>query len=92
MAVAKVTSRGQVTLPSRVRRQLNIARGDDLLIDVDPETKTAFLRVIKKMRLSEFYGAFSVAGRWAGKAKEIQAVGEYLSAHAERSLRKRSRR
>lgn len=88
MALAKVSSRGQVTLPSSVRKQLEIEKGDELLIDVDQEKGTGSFRVIKKKRLSEFYGAFKAGGEWVGKTGEITAAGKYLSAHAERSLRK----
>ena len=89
MPVAKVSSRGQVTLPSAIRKQLEIEKGDELLIDVDQEMKTASFRVIKKRRLSEFYGALKTEHKWVGKKGELAAVGKFLSAHAERSFRKR---
>jgi AbrB family looped-hinge helix DNA binding protein len=92
MPVAKVSSRGQVTLPSAVREELEIQKGDKLLIDVDPEKKTASFRVIKRRALSEFYRALLAKQEWIGKEAERSAVGRYLSTHAEKPVGKRRRR
>ncbi len=88
MSLAKVTSRGQVTLPSGVRKELNIQKGDRLLIDVNAQTNTATFRVVKRARLSDFYSALPVSEKWKGKKKENEAVGKYLSKHAVRSTGK----
>ncbi len=88
MSLAKVTSRGQVTLPSGVRKALDIQTGDQLLIDVNARTNTATFHVVKRTRLSDFYSALPVSGKWKGKEKENEAAGKYLAKHAVRSIGK----
>jgi AbrB family looped-hinge helix DNA binding protein len=56
---AKVTSKGQVTLPVAVRRELAIAEGDDLEFETTREGVT--LRVVHRRPLASFLGALNVA-------------------------------
>ena len=60
MSTARVTSKGQVTIPAEVRRALKIDQGDDLVFQVTSE-RSAELRVQKRQRLSDFYGALPAA-------------------------------
>lgn len=56
MAMARVTSKGQVTIPQAVREQFDIQQGDDLLfVEEDGCLK---VRVVKKRNLTDFYGIF----------------------------------
>lgn len=57
MPLAKVTSKGQVTIPVEIRKSLNIQEGDNLMFDSSDEVAT--LRVIKNRKLTEFRGVFS---------------------------------
>ena len=91
MAAARVSSRGQVTLPAGVRRQLGIDQGDDLLIEVDVTQQVASFRVIKRKRLSEYYRSLQMNRKWKGKSAEVAEVGEYLASHAERPQRRKAR-
>lgn len=83
MPLARVSSRGQVTLPAEVRQQLNIEQGDELLIDVDWQRQVASFRVIKEARLSDFYGILAASGKPGDKVGENSAVGRYLGKRAE---------
>ncbi len=47
MALSKVSRKGLVNIPARVRRLLGIEEGDYLVWDVDVEKKVAIIRVIK---------------------------------------------
>jgi len=79
VAYARVTSKGQITLPVEMRRQLGISMGDDLEFEVTDDG--AVLRVIHRRPLASFLGAL--------------AVGEVLPDHtAERkaAARRRARR
>lgn len=58
VARAKVTSKGQVTLPVAVRRELSISEGDDLEFETTPEGVT--VRVVHRRALASFLGALSV--------------------------------
>ena len=56
MAVARVSSKGQVTIPQKVREQFNIRAGDVLLFI--EEGGCLRVEVINKRKLTEFYGIF----------------------------------
>lgn len=60
MAVARITSKGQVTIPRRVREQLGVDAGDEL--DFRVEGGRLEVHPIRRRRLSEFWGAFRVSG------------------------------
>ena len=56
MAIARVSSKGQVTIPQAVREQFDIQQGDDLLFM--EEDGCLKVRVLKKRKLTDFYGIF----------------------------------
>ncbi len=76
-SISRVTSKGQVTIPADVRKALAIEQGDDLVFDVSPD-RTASLRVIKRQRLSELYGALRATRPFPGKKKIREEVGTAL--------------
>ena len=78
MPISRVTSKGQVTIPSEVRKALEIEQGDDLLFELTAD-KTAQLRVIKRQRLSDFYGALRAQRPFPGKDAVRDEVGKALS-------------
>ena len=57
MALARVTAKGQVTIPAEVRKALDIGEGDDLLFEV-VEAGEARIRVLKRGLLSDLYEHF----------------------------------
>lgn len=77
MSVARVTSKGQVTIPAEVRRALGIDQGDDLVFEVTSE-RSVQLRVVKRQRLSDLYGALPATRPFPGKEKVREAVGREL--------------
>lgn len=77
MSTARVTSKGQVTIPAEVRRALKIDQGDDLVFQVTSE-RSAELRVQKRKRLSDFYGALPAARPYPGKEAIREEVGREL--------------
>lgn len=54
MVKARVTSKGQVTLPAELRRQLGVEPGDDL--DFVMEDRGVYITVVKRAKLSELHG------------------------------------
>ena len=55
---ARVTSKGQVTLPVDLRRRLGVEAGDDLVFEETPEG--AVVRVVHRRALQDYLGALSV--------------------------------
>ena len=78
MSISRVTSKGQVTIPAEVRKALAIEQGDDLVFEVAPDQTTARLRVIKRQRLSDLYGALRATRPFPGKEAVREQVGEAL--------------
>lgn len=74
---ARVTSKGQVTLPVELRRRLDIRSGDDLLFDEVPDGAT--LRVVRKRGLGEFLGALPSDRPFRGHAAERRAAARRLA-------------
>ena len=77
MSTARVTSKGQVTIPAEVRRALKIDRGDDLVFELTSE-RSAELRVLKRKNLSDLYGALPARRPYPGKQAVREAVGRQL--------------
>jgi antitoxin PrlF len=74
MAITRVTSKGQVTIPVEVRKALGIEQGDDLLFEIVPE-QFARVRVLKRQRLSSLYGALPAARPFPGKQEVRNEIG-----------------
>ena len=80
MLKAKLTSKGQVTIPTALRQQLNLEAGDELLFV--PEGGEVRVRVLKQRRLSEFYGALPATRPYPGKDAIRQQVAAHLAHQA----------
>lgn len=63
MATAKITSKGQVTIPKEIRRQLGVRPGDE--IDFVPEN--GVIRVKKVVRGNPFE-------KWRGYLKHLEGT------------------
>jgi len=77
MSIARVTSKGQVTIPYEVRIALDIHQGDDLLFEVSPEHSVR-LKVVKRRALSELFGALPATRPFPGKDEIRELVGQDL--------------
>jgi AbrB family looped-hinge helix DNA binding protein len=86
MPISRVTSKGQVTIPFEVRKALDIEQGDDLLFEVGAD-RTAHLRVVKRKKLSDFYGSLPAKLPFPGKDAVREEVGRDLGSRAKRSRR-----
>lgn len=76
-ATSRVTSKGQVTIPSEVRKALQISQGDDLVFELTTD-QTARLRVVKRQRLTDLYGALRSTRPFPGKEAVREEVGQWL--------------
>ena len=77
LALARVTTKGQITIPAEIRKALDIGEGDDLLFEV-VEAGEARLRVLKRRRLSDRYGALPTTRQHPGKEATRTEVGQGL--------------
>jgi antitoxin PrlF len=83
---ARVTSKGQVTIPAEVRKALDIHQGDDLVFEVSSQ-QVARLRVVKRRRLSELYGALPPTRKFPGTEAVRDEVGYVLGKELEERRR-----
>jgi AbrB family looped-hinge helix DNA binding protein len=74
--MARVTSKGQVTIPVKIRRALDIEPGDELLFDLDGEGTRVQVR--KRTRLTSLFGALPATRPFPGKAEVRKEVGQGL--------------
>lgn len=83
MSISRVTSKGQVTIPAEVRKALDIHQGDDLVFEVSSK-QVARLRVVRRRRLSELYGALPPTRKFPGTEAVRDEVGHALALKAVR--------
>jgi AbrB family looped-hinge helix DNA binding protein len=77
MVLARVTTKGQVTIPVTIRKALDIEEGDQLLFEIDDD-QTARVRVVKQRRLMDLYGALPATRPFLGKQAIREEVGKDL--------------
>ena len=73
MAVARVSSKGQVTIPRAVREQFDIEQGDVLLFVEDGGCLQ--VRVVKKRKLTDFRGIFPATRPYTSMEEIRDIVG-----------------
>ena len=76
MVLARLTSKGQITIPKEVRDRLGVRQGDALEFRFDGERLE--VRPVRRRRLAEFRGVFSVA-------KALEFADERALARTERA-------
>jgi antitoxin PrlF len=64
MQQAKVTFKGQITIPKAVREALDIRQGDSVTFTL--EGNRAVLKPVKKKAILDFYGAFPARRPYPG--------------------------
>lgn len=77
MERARITSKGQVTIPKEVRRALDLKRGDYLVFEL-PRGKASSVRVVKGDRLTNLFGALPATRPFPGKEAVREEVGRDL--------------
>jgi AbrB family looped-hinge helix DNA binding protein len=73
MNKAKITFKGQVTIPKEIREALTIQEGDTVIFEVEGDH--AVLKPLKKKPLADFYGALPTTRPYPGSEsirKEVQ--------------------
>lgn len=69
LAVAKITAKGQTTIPQDVRAALHVAPGDLIAWEVDAEG-TATVRRVQPLDIEYLRAVEGTLSEWAGEADE----------------------
>lgn len=69
LAVAKITAKGQTTIPRAVRRALEVSAGDMIAWEVGTDG-TATVRRVQPLDLDYLRAVAGTLGEWAGAADE----------------------
>ena len=77
MSTSRVTSKGQVTIPADIRKALTIEQGDDLVFELTPRHSVE-LRVVKRRKLSDLFGALPATRPFPGKEAVREEMGKAL--------------
>ena len=79
MNKAKVTFKGQVTIPKEVRNSLDIKEGDSVIFVIEKDH--AVLKPLKKKSLKEFYGILQAIRPCPGMESVRKEVHLKLAKH-----------
>ena len=69
LAVAKITAKGQTTIPQDIRRALKVSAGDLIAWEVSADG-TATVRRVQPLDLEYLRAVEGTLGEWAGAADE----------------------
>jgi len=83
MAIAKITSKGQVTIPQRIREHLHVAEGDRIDFRVGEDGTVRLLPLSRSVR--ELYGLLHRPGR---KPVTLEEMDEAIAAGREKADRR----
>ena len=79
MNKAKVTFKGQVTIPKEVRNSLDIKEGDSVIFVIQKDH--AVLKPLKKKSLKDFYGVLPATQPYSGMESVREKVHHKLAKH-----------
>lgn len=83
--MARLTSKGQVTIPMAVRRAMGAEPGDEILFELDEEG--ARVHVLKRVPLKELFGTLPATRPWPGKEAAREEIGRMLGDKMRRSAK-----
>lgn len=73
-AIAKITSKGQTTIPQQIRAALNVKPGDSIVWETLPSGEVQVRRV-EPLDLEYLRGLEGTLSEWAGEADEAAYAG-----------------
>ena len=79
MNKAKVTFKGQVTIPKDVRNSLDIQEGDSVIFVIQKDH--AVLKPLKRKSLKDFYGVLPATKPYPGMESVRERVHHKVSKH-----------
>jgi AbrB family looped-hinge helix DNA binding protein len=83
---ARLTSKGQLTVPIEIRRRYGLDTGDE--VEFVAEQKGAYLVPIKRKGLMDLYGVLRATRPWPGMERARAIAGKKRGAELEKRLRR----
>lgn len=77
MEIARITTKGQVTIPKAIRERLRAKQGDFLVFELTDKGGIT-LRAVEQKPLADLYGALAPTRPFPGKAAVRDEVGKRL--------------
>lgn len=77
MVRARISSKGQVTIPVEIRRRYGLDTGDE--VEFIAEDKGTYLVPLKRKKLTDLYGVLKSDKPWPGIAKAREIAGKKLA-------------
>ena len=74
MVRARITSKGQLTIPVEIRRRYGLDTGDE--VEFIAEEKGTYLVPLKRRKLTDLYGILKTDRPWPGIAKAREIAGK----------------
>jgi len=78
MLRAKLTSKGQITIPVAVRRKFNLQPGDELIFDFDNKGEIK-VKPLKKKTLTELFATLKTNKPYLSKSEVREEVAKELA-------------
>lgn len=78
-SIAKVSVKGQITIPADVRKRLDIDEGDTVLFELTDTSEVVSMKVIKHKLPSEFRGIFASRSKFPGKERLRKKIREDIA-------------
>ena len=85
MVRARLTSKGQLTIPVEIRRRYGLDTGDE--VEFVAEEKGAYLVPLKRRKLLDLAGALPATKPWPGMARARAVAGRKRGAELYRKAR-----
>jgi AbrB family looped-hinge helix DNA binding protein len=86
MVRARITSKGQITLPVEIRRRYGLRAGDEVAFHMDDSG--ARVVPLHKRTVSELRGMFPATRPYPGKQAIRREIGKMLGQDLERQIRR----
>ena len=77
MQKARITIKGQITIPKKIRDSLSMKEGDSVIFSVEGDH--AVLRPLKKKALADFHGSLTATKPFPGMEEVRKEVHEKIA-------------
>ena len=74
MVRARITSKGQLTIPIEIRERYGLGEGDE--VEFIAEEKGPYMVPLKRRGLMDLYGSVKVEKTWSGMAQARSVAGK----------------
>ena len=74
MVRARITSKGQLTIPIEIRKRYGLDTGDE--VDFIAEERGPYMVPLKRQKLVDLYGSIKVNKPWPGMAEARRIAGK----------------